>query len=52
MGWIKGGKAAGEDALVTETLRALDIFSIKKITSMANGIKQRGEVRDDMCLEL
>lgn len=37
---------------VTEMLRALDIFSIKKITNMANGINQRGEVRDDMCLEL
>lgn len=52
MGWIKGGKTAGEDVLVTETLRALDIFSIKKITNITNGINQRGEVRDDMCLEL
>lgn len=30
MGWIKGGKAVGEYVLGTETLRALDIFSINK----------------------
>lgn len=43
MGWIKGGKAVGEYVLGTETLRALDIFSTKKITSMTNGINQRGK---------
>ena len=39
----------GEDGVAIEMLRALDIFSIEKITSIANGIYKRGEISKGMC---
>ena len=46
---MKGGKAVGEDGVAIEMLRALDRFSIEKITSIANGIYKRGEISEGMC---
>lgn len=49
MGRMKGGKAMGEDGVAIEMFRALDRFSIEKITRIRNSIYKSGNVNEGMC---
>ena len=45
---MKGGKAAGEDGIVVEMLRALGDYGSEKITWMANYMHDTGELPEQM----